>query len=391
MTLDQTGQRLVVQLSTANASDALPRNTRIWAERVLARLSAPVRVGILGREDRNLPSLANALLGEGIVPDGAGMPPMLVRHGTGDSITTVATSGARHEIRPEEFRKLDPWSLAMAEFSAPLALLDHFSLLIVPLEGGERDMEGAINWAGQRCDMAVFCARSADEPAGALWNRLPRPFLDHGFLCLLDEDSAARTNRLDHPFRSLFRVGTLAGDAAQIHRLTTALLDHVASARREDLEWALLLLERYCPPDRKYGLREVEPLQNERDEPDFAALLDPLPQGIAQHGDHADTSAPTAEIISFLAAQADELACLCETAEPAGPRRASSKVLALCTESIEACAEMAMQGEPEVMELFAEATDLVVLMQIESTTEAMTDAIALMLQLRHECESRLCA
>ncbi|NDR55552.1 hypothetical protein [Aliiruegeria sabulilitoris] len=388
---DQTGQRLVEQLSAAIATDSIPRDARIWAEGVLARLSAPVRVGVLGPEYCNLPSLANALIGADILPDGAGMPPMLVHRGTAESITTVTASGSRHEIRPEEFRKLDPWSLVMAEFTAPLPILDHLSLLLVPLEGAERDVAGAINWAGQRCDMAVFCALPADLRARAIWNNLPRPFLDHGFLCLLGEDCTAVDNRFDHPFRSLFRINGFAGDAAQVHQLTTGLLDHVASARREDLEGALLLLERYCPPDGKNRLRAVAPPQNAQDQPDFSTLLDPPPQEEPECRDRAETSAPTAEIISFLAAQADELVLLCETTDPARLDRAKSGVLALCMESIEACAEMAMQDGPEVMELFAEATDLVVLMQIESTKEAMADAVALMLQLRHECEARLCA
>jgi NH3-dependent NAD+ synthetase len=97
-------------------------------------------------------------------------------------------------------------------------------------------------------------------------------------------------------------------------------------------------------------------------------------------------SPAAAQIVDLLAAKGARLAEL----EGAGGVDAA-RALDLCVEALEACAEIARDEGGGVAELIDEAADLMVLLQLEGSRGALSDAVALLCQVRREGEARLAA
>lgn len=380
--------RSVDQLAAALASGTLPRGVRDMGERVMERLTGPVRIVVLGSPDAGLPGVVNGLVGGPELPEGPGMPPMELHFGMSDVVNIVTCDGQATEIDRAGFARLDPWRLAMATFSAPLPMLERVSFLVVPLEGAATEIDAAVNWAARKADMAIWAALETPERHRPLWRRLPESLLDHAYLVVTGPAAnSAGPGIGDDLFRSVHVLGSGSERGAMFDLFRDELLSHVAMARREDLEGALVFLDRYKP-----DTAPIRPSPPE-DPPDFSELLDPPPPRDIAPGE-PQNHRPTAEIVTFLAAQANTLSELCgpsELSEADILHAATVPVLAHCAESIEACNEMAAEIPGELADILTEAADLILLMQIEATPQAMGDAIALMVQLRHDCEARLCA
>ncbi|RYH10976.1 hypothetical protein [Tropicimonas sp. IMCC6043] len=376
----------VEQLAAALASGNLPRGAREMGAKVLERLAAPVRLAVLGRPDADLAGTVNALLGNPILPDRAGMPPIDLCFGTQSDIQVVTGDGRQTWVDHAEFDQLDPWQLAKVSLAAPVPLLEQMSFLVVPLEGTAQDLEAAIGWTARRADMAIWCSATLDAGERADWQRLPDQMIDHAFLAVSGRSRPA-TREADSGiglrFRAIHFLGSGPDQTLRLERFRSELLNHVEAARREDLEGALVFLDRFKPAT---ATAVAPPAAHSPPEPpDFSDLLDPVP---AQRSAH---TAPGADIVSFLAAQSGQLARLCDQPGLEALADAAPAVLRLCAESIEACNEIAAATGGDLADLLAEASDLVLLMQVEETPQAMTDAVALMVQLRHECETLRCA
>ena len=380
------------RLSAALKSGDLPAGARARIQQVCERLARPVRTAVFGRTAGGPARLVNALVGEVLLPENAEMPPMQLQSGDVRKIEIVSCDGTRSTVSRGNLDRLDPWTLAMIEFVAPVPLLDDLSFLVVPLDGGSAEIDAALRWASARTEM-VLCCTGAPTAEAALWQRLPDPFADHGFLVVdLPEDVVTKgieaAPDIAGRFRAVHCIGGAGSDGAT-ERLRKALLSHVTAARQEDLEGALALLARYQPRTPQKPAPGCDPF----DTPDFSALLDaPTKANVSDNLAPANCiQQPNADIVTFLAAQADILAELCDQPDGDALSAIAPSVLAHCAESIEACNELAAPADTAVVEMMAEASDLVLLMQVESTRAAMTDAVALMLQLRTECETLLCA
>ncbi len=378
--------RALEQLAAALAGGELPQGAQRMGERVLERLTNPVRIAVLGRPEAGPASLVNALLGRDALPVRPNMPPMELRFGAGAQVGIVSGTGQEQSVSLAEFERIDPWSLALARLTAPLPLLERVSFLMVELEGEAQELDAAIGWAARRADMAIWVAEEMRERERAWWRRLPETLLDHAFLVAMAQADPVATGAgalYGGRFQGAYLLGPGPEAETRLKVFRSELLTHVTTARREDLEGALVFLDRYRPADPCPVEQPVE------DPPDFSDLLDPVP--LEQGEDGTAGSGPTAEIITFLVAQAGELSALCDGSDVEALQGAAPAVLELCAESIEACGEMAAAVGGPVSEVVEEASDLILLMQIEATPEAMGDAVSLMTQLRHECEALLCA
>lgn len=378
----------VDQLAAMIGSGRLPPRAREMGERVLDRLADPVRIAVLGHPESGLGNVVNALLDASVLPNRAGLPPMELAFAQRPGIGVVTADGEQCWVSQAEFDRLDPWSLAMVRFAAPLDMLLQLSFLVVPLEGDEREIDAAVGWAARRADMAICCLAEAGDRHSRYLRHLPAGLVDHAFLAVtaqLRMPSGPLGQEQSGGFRAVHFLGRGPEQDRRLERFRSQLLDHVDAARREDIEGALVFLDRYQAMRPKDPVEEVV----DSDVPDFSELLD------TPHADGEATPDPasrrSAEIVTFLAAQAGELAHLCDRPEEAAGKQAALEVLGHCAESIHACNEMAMGEDGPVADVLAEASDLILLMQIEETPDAMTDAVALMVQLRHECEALLCA
>ncbi|RDC68063.1 hypothetical protein DLJ49_20225, partial [Rhodovulum sp. 12E13] len=115
----------------------------------------------------------------------------------------------------------------------------------------------------------------------------------------------------------------------------------------------------------------------------------PVPGAGAPEPGAAPAPAPhpaAAQIVDLLAAKGARLAEL----EGAGGMDAA-RALDLCAEALGDCAEIARDEGGVVADLIDEAVDLMVLLQLEGSRSALSDAVALLCQVRCEGEACLAA
>ncbi|PRY26419.1 hypothetical protein CLV78_101514 [Aliiruegeria haliotis] len=392
------------QLAAVVGAGTLPTGVQDLGRRVLERVSSPVRIAVLGAPDAGLAGVVNAVLEGDIVPDRSGMPPLDLSFGLDPAIRVVTAEGQESAVDLATFARLVPWDLAMVSLAAPVPLLEKASFLLVPLEGRMPDIEAAIAWAARRADMAVLCttepgAAGAGVEGQEILERLPEALVDHTFLAVTGTvamrtgggDSLAVELDPEAQVRGLHWIGDGAGQAQRLAQFRADLFDHVSTARREDLESALVFLDRYravpevgpatTPEPQDAGLETKAPATDVAPGVD-AARPDPVTD--------AQSRAP-AEIVCFLSARAEALSRLCDVPGGDALEAAAPDVLAHCMESIETCAGMATEDCGAAGLVLAEASDLMLLMQLEATADAVCDAVALVLQVRNDCESLLCA
>ncbi|RDC68958.1 hypothetical protein DLJ49_19365, partial [Rhodovulum sp. 12E13] len=249
MSGDMRAFRAAEQLSAILASAVLPPSARALAERVEARLSAPVRIAVVGVPEAGKRRIVEGLLGGAVMPAVAGLPPAEIALGAGDRIGVVAGDGAEARVDVAEFHQLDPADLALIRLSAPLPLLEKIRFLVVPLEGGAAEMRAALGWTFRRADMVLWCMPRLGGPERTLWPAIPEGLRDHAYLAVT-RPAASRPGEAERMeaanyFAEMRDLTDGEGAAERIARLRSALLAHVSRARREDLEGALLFLDHH--------------------------------------------------------------------------------------------------------------------------------------------------
>jgi hypothetical protein len=376
--------RAADQLAAILDSAELPPRLRAVGERVRERLAHPVRIAVVGRPGSGRRRLMAGLLGDAVLPDMADLPPVELRLGDGIAAETVTAQGETRALDPDALAQADPDTLALVRMTAPLPLLEKAQFVVVPLEEDAAAAAAALAWACRRADMLLWCVTELAGPDAALWPRLPETLQDHAFLAITGPaaDGAApgrgRAAQAACHFREVRDLSPGADAADRIARLRSALLAHLSAARREDLEGALVFLDQHLTPDLRARI--------DRADPGSAAAGDagPPPAGDADRGGRADAGggAGGARIVALLAERAAALEPLC--AEGA---LAPSAALEGCAEALQDAALHAEAEGEALGNLVAEAEELMLLLRLEATPGAASDAVALLLQVRRECEA----
>lgn len=433
MSGDMRAFRAAEQLSAILASAVLPPSARALAERVEARLSAPVRIAVVGVPGAGKRRLVEGLLGGAVLPAVAGLPPAEIALGAGDRIGVVTGDGAEARIDVAEFHQLDPADLALIRLSAPLPLLEKIRFLVVPLEGGAAEMRAALGWTFRRADMVLWCMPRLGGPERTLWPAIPEGLRDHAFLAVTRPAPVrpAEAERMEaaNYFAETRDLTDGEDGAERIARLRSALLAHVSRARREDLEGALIFLDHHLSRPVRDRLPPLTPSATEAgqagavggpaDDASLRAATRPVarpvpgpgtpstalpdagpargaPAAAGLDGPSVPVARPpergmapppaAAQIVDLLATKGARLAEI-----EGGGGVDAARALDLCAEALEACAEIARDEGGGVADLIDEAADLMVLLQLEGSRSALSDAVALLCQVRREGEARLAA
>ncbi|MEM1428681.1 MAG: hypothetical protein AAGG09_04410 [Pseudomonadota bacterium] len=422
--------RAVSQLTTLLASGDLPPRMRDVCAQVAERLAAPVRMSVVGRPEARPVALANALLGGRVLPEIEGLPPAELRFSEAETWRAITANGAPAEMDARRFALCDPLNLALLQRTAPVPLLRQIALCVVTLEGDAAEERGALSWAVRDADMLLWCSVAPAEEA-VLLATVPGALLDHAFLALgrRSQSGSAAARPATDPHADVLASGFVAAfpvamdgapdtalPIAAVDGLRAALLEHVSRGRREDLDFALMLLERYMPRQSGPAAAQIAarlgpaPVPDPVD-PEHPGGADLYPAGDSQDlgaqarglgveagwpasppgADPAEPLTGAARIVELIA----ERACAVEAALPAEGAVPSADVLALCSDTLNEEASIAdadaEDAADDLPDLLAEAADLMLLIQMEDSPGAVVDSLALLLQARHECEARLAA
>ena len=419
-------ESVVDQVKHALEKNLLPKAARGHAAHLLQRLSSPVRVTVLGSPDVGKSELVNMLLGRRVLPKGAGLPTTEVVHGDKEEIEVTTAKGDKVVVDGLDFEQVATMSPVLLQVRVAQPILKKISLLEVVTSGDQDELKSAVDWAIRRTDITLWCSHAFDDKERGLWNRVPDGLKDHAFLVLTKADVLSAQNALSslissldtvvaEEFHSLFAVATLQAikaqtdfdhlDEAMYHgsggsALKSEILRHAERGRRADIDSAHLFLARY--QTRSAPPRDLEPTSQQDEKP--SAVAEPeapppqLPRAVAE------VELPSAEIIPidpdlfvnasrFLRRRGETLAKSIEGAA----EREVGETLDTCIEAIEHLLDLFSNDESGcdvvdwMIDDLTEASELMVLMQVEGGDSPAADAVTVLLQLRREIEMKLAA
>lgn len=415
---DQVNDSTVIdRLRYALTTEALPPAARTHATQILKRLSSPVRVTLFGLPGSGKSEIVNMLIGRRLLPPGAPLATLELVHGPAERMDVTGIDGRVRAYDHANLAAVAGDGTAFIRVELPHPLLERVSLLEVVTDGNEGDLASAIDWGVRRTDIALWCSPNFDVPEIAFWSRVPETLKDHAFLVLTKADRLSAEGRLtsrvtelesvvSEEFHSLFAVATLQAikahrpdgtvDETMLHAsgagaLASEILRHAERGRRADFDSAHLFLARY----RVKGAPAPVPIS--RPMP-AAAAPEPKPRPVAPPAPKAAPAAPVnvalfAEATQFIRRRAEGLASAAATSG-AG---ATEPVLAQCVDAVEHLVDLFSHDESgcaaadETLDDLNEASDMMVLMQLEPGDGPVADAVTLLLQLRREMDSRLAA
>jgi hypothetical protein len=396
---DSVRARVERVLSDAN----LPANVRGYGEKLLRRFGEPVRVAILGLPGSGKTQLLNMLLGRCLLPAGSQLPAMEIVAGA-----SWRTRIARGDATTCTFEHvvLEGPELAEAKMitlEAPLGILDSISLYEAGAEASIESQRQALEFGAKRAEILVWCTQEFTEIERRRWRLVPDALKDHAFLAVTKADELQRDGVLSQRLASMnaalaeefcgvFPVATLralaaldgersdqAAFAASGGRaLRNAVLKHVEQGRRADLDNALLFLRRYETARSGADIRGT----SARGRSDGVTP--------AASAGSSDRRALLEQALGHLLDRSEVLAELV----PQAGKDKHARFLAACAEAAEELSELFAAhaigaATVSIHESVSEASEMMLLLQLEKGVGPAADAALLLLQVRRELEDEL--
>ncbi len=423
---DSIGDEDVIErLQFALAAEALPQAAREHASLLLKRLSSPVRVTVLGLPGAGKSELLNMFIGKRLLPKDSKLPTTELTYGAKERIIVTDARGARKVVEGLGFEKARSFSPAFMRVEMPINLLQRISLLEVVTDGSSTEFQSAIDWAVRRTDIALWCTQTFGQAEAKLWARVPESLKDHAFLVLSKADilsaKSALSSRIadletvvSEEFHSLFAVATLQAikahdemgkiDEAIYHAsgggaLSAEILRHAERGRRADIDSAHLFLARYQVKSPATKTPEVVQSEDVTKAPAVEEIPQvPCPEPVALSPEAADDEAVENEVIfldsvRYLTRRGEGLQ---KAVNDLGRGKADGLV-SQCVDTVEHLVDVFSDDDSgcpiadAFLDDLTEASDLMVLMQVESGDASAADAVTLLLQLRREMEMKLAA
>ncbi len=413
---------IIDRVRLALEQNLLPKAARGHAAHLLQRLSSPVRVTLIGGPGAGKSELVNLLLGRRVLSPESTLPTTEVLWGETEEIEVTAADGTKHHVPGLDFEAVEKLSPVLLQVRIPQPILKKISILEVVTSGDTDELKAAVDWAIRRTDITLWCSSEFDEIERALWARVPDALKDHAFLVLTKADILSSQNLLSsrisdletvvsEEFHSLFAVATLQGIKAQADfpqldemmyhgsggsALTSEILRHAERGRRADLDSAYLFLARYQAqvdtavakkPAKATGpaaIETVTPAADEPPAPDFPSRPDvvvPINSDLFVNAGR------------FLRRRGDTLAALVNEVEEGD----TSEPMEQCVDAVEHLIDLFSNDDSgcEVADAFLddlnEASEIMVLMQVEEGDGPTADAVTMLLQLRREIDMKLAA
>lgn len=396
------------QLARVLDSEGFPGEARLLGARLLDRLRRPVQIVVLGKPGSGKSRLINMLLGSPIYPQIAELPTCEIVYGEEARMLVIREDESVQIWRAASDAPL-PEDTVMVRLELPLAVLNTFNLTEVALSGPMQAQHDMASWACGRADVALWCTQSFDAVERALWAPAQDALKDHSFLVitkadqllmkgLLQEHIADLEEIVAQEFHSLYSVATIQAISARSdtdtpddeiwsasggHALHDAVLRLVETGRRADTDNALLFLSRYSAAVAQIeqmrssaGQEQIRPQATVHVQADTGQTL-----GAAQHNREIFV-----EALEYLQDRAEKLL---STLDDAGTAQ-TDVILEHCLDTANQLSMLLQdfdQLDPCLSELqddVMESADMMVLLQLEKSEDAASDAITLLLQLKKE-------
>ena len=416
---DNVADDMVVErLNEALETGTLPKTARDYAQHLLKRLSQPVRVSVLGAHSSGKSGLINMFVGQELIPQGADLPTTEFIWGESERMTVTAADGSVSKVHSVDLATLSGLNAAFLQVELPAPLLRRISLLEVVTENSASELSSGVDWAVRRTDIALWCTQEFDTMERQVWKNVPDSLKDHAFLVLTKADKlsadkllAKRVAELEtvvaEEFHSMYAVASLQAvrahgpdgiDAAKFkasggEALTKEVLRHAERGRRADLDSAHMFLARYHAAPEVTAAPAKSAAKDETPETAPSTPEAPAVQSAVPVAPKVENVELFSDAVRFLKRRGDSLADTLSKVEAGNTKG----LLDQCVDAVEHLTDLFSQDESgcEAADAFidelAEATDVMVLMQVEDGDAPAADAVTLLLQLRHDMELQLAA
>ncbi len=434
------GARVQQKLTQAVASGRLPANAQERAEKLLERISKPVRVGLMGLPGSGKSTILNLLVGAIVVPHTMKFPTLLLTHGETAQTTCTLADGSRTTLPHANGREVAALSPAFVEMQMPLPALGKISLLEVVTPDDPTALQRASQWAAGRIDVALWCTQSFDKTEQSLWAQMPDILKDHAFLMVTKSDFLIANDMLDQTmdkirhvageeFSQILPIATKQAIASRRPNgtvdkalmrssggsaLISAVLKQVDMGRQTAVDMADILLHQHAElldaPEEEVApppapAPEPEPVVEEP-EPEVAAAAEPepdpaAPEEVEQAADDANivtlqpaTRTAYESAIAYLTEQGQALTGVIDQMGDDAP----SAIMAQAVEHVQWLSDHLNENGDDAdaalqlaRDTAMDAADLVQLMQMEKRDSAAIEAVSLLVQLKHELQADLAA
>lgn len=425
MTDPATSENVIDRLRLVQSQNRLSGAAQKTAEQLIGRLSSPVRVTVLGPRGAGKSTVRNLLAGGAVVPADNGLPTTELRFGETDRITATLGDRSVQDIAGLDFQALRALKPVFAEITSSLPRLKRISLLELVTDDAPQDTMAAIRWASKRTDIAIWVTVGFLPQEQALWAGVPDEIKDHGFLVLNQIDTLSDPDRdtltariksqIAGDFHSFYPTVAVDGVAALVGKgavpstalgtsgcdaLLNAVMHHVDLGTQADIDGALMFLKRFDPAGTKNSVPVAPPSGDARiTGPEVSRATDPRPGAEELQTLQVESIFPvsgSSDRSTFRAAQERALEQIRSDAttmiqdiagsDPGG----AEAVLGRCSGTIEQLATTLAEDDP-LAETVMQASDVIILLQLEKTESAAEDAIVAMLQLKREIEVAIAA
>ena len=429
--------RVIDRLTHVAAMDGLPQSAKDHATHLLGRLSSPVRVTLMGLHGAGKSELFNLFAGERVLPKDAGLATTELAWGDTPQVILTGADGAKSqmdEVDPESITALNP---AFISIRRPLPILRRIRLL-EPVARKPEKMKPAMDWALRRTDIALWCTQQFGPEERQLWSGVPDALKDHAFLVLTKADVLSATGELTarisglaevvaEEFHSMFAVATLQalksfGSGGEVNEhlfaasggaaLRAEVLKHADRGRRADFDNAEVFLVRNNIPedvpvadDHADGEAPVASV-----EVDAAKSQKPKTKSRPVGPAEPQAAAPDLETPAVVVHDVENVALFTKSAQFLRRRGdgisgslaemsegETSPLVDQCMDAVETLIDQFSNDDSgcpaadAFLDELNEASELMVLMQLEVGDAPAADAVSLLLQLRRDIETKLAA
>ncbi|MEX3015969.1 hypothetical protein [Gymnodinialimonas hymeniacidonis] len=309
------------------------------------------------------------LCGRDIAPDGLSLPPAIELQ-FGHSPQTHATLADGSHLTCEGWPRADLLAEApvFLRITAPLDALTRMSFLALSLDVNPAMHRPALAWAARRTEIAVWCTTAFSDLDARIWANAPERLSHRAYLV----ETAPNTGVSDHKAAADFTGHLHLALPGEVAPLLNRIGDDIDEARIADLDAAHLLLHRLGHLNGPISTAsDVATKEPQRSPGQLSRLRDIL-------------SEPTIYLSRRVRALAEDLAWIDPDAEAAWHETA----LIHCTETAEGLKDRSSEWPDDLAEFTAlsemidDATNLLLLLQMDSGPDQVEDAAGLLHQMR---------
>lgn len=303
-------------LKSALTSGGLGDAGQATGEKLLGRLTSPVRVAILGLPQTGKSTIFNMLAGQVVLPEGMSLPTTQLVWGDAARTTYTLPDATQKVFEGVELEAAASLQPALVKLEMPIEQLKKISLLEVVAGSATTDQQRAMRWASKRADIALWCSTEFDAAEVELWSMMPEALQGHSFLVLSKTDllsaSGDLENRIDDlqgeveeyfhslvPLAGREALASMRGDGPEDQQLfassggqalISSILREVRAGRRADMDSIEVFLHRYgWAPD------EDQPTEHEPAVKEAASGSEPAPGELEASQDSTEAAEPKEE------------------------------------------------------------------------------------------------